>query len=92
MLKMLIRKLNFLTQIIFFFDKEFKKIIINPKFYQHLFSALFINKKRFTSIKLVQMLYYIMDIINGYYIMKFIITVNNLIGSLNLTGSVNRNT
>ena len=37
---MLIRKLNFLTQIIFFFDKEFKTIIINPKFYQHLFSAL----------------------------------------------------
>ena len=38
--KMLIRKLNFLRQIIFFFDKEFKKIIINPYFYQHLFSAL----------------------------------------------------
>ena len=40
---MLIRKLNVLTQIIFFFDKEFKKIIINPKFYQHLFSALVIS-------------------------------------------------
>ena len=39
---MLIRKLNFLTQIIFFFDKEFLKIIINPKFYQHLFLALLI--------------------------------------------------
>ena len=35
--------INFLTQIIFFFDKEFQKIIINPKFYQHLFSALLIR-------------------------------------------------
>ena len=41
--KMLIRKLKFLTQIIFFFDKEFNTIIINPKFYQHLFSALVIT-------------------------------------------------
>ena len=38
--KMLIRKLIFSTQIILFFDKEFKKIIINPYFYQHLFSSL----------------------------------------------------
>ena len=44
MLKMLIQKLNVLTQIISFFDKEFKTIIINPKFYQHLFSALLISR------------------------------------------------
>ena len=44
--KMLIRKLNFLTQIIFFFDKEFKTIIIDPKFYQHLFSALIITNMK----------------------------------------------
>ena len=43
MLKNVDTKLNFLTQIIFFFNKEFKKIIINPKFYQHLFSALLIS-------------------------------------------------
>ena len=40
MLKMLVRKLIFSTQIILFFDKEFKTIIINPYFYQHLFSSL----------------------------------------------------
>ena len=40
MLKNVDTKINFLTQIVFFFD-EFKKIIINPYFYQHLFSALF---------------------------------------------------
>ena len=37
---MLVRKLIFSTQIILFFDKEFKKFIINPYFYQHLFSSL----------------------------------------------------
>ena len=40
--KMLVWKLIFSTQIILFFDKEFKKIIINPYFYQHLFSSLII--------------------------------------------------
>ena len=42
---MLIQKLNFLTQIIFFFDKEFIKISINPYFYQHLFSALLMSMR-----------------------------------------------
>ena len=43
MLKILVRKLIFSTQIILFFDKEFKNIIINPYFYQHLFSSLLIS-------------------------------------------------
>ena len=41
--KMLVRKLSLLTQIILFFDKEFNKLIINPYFYQSLFSALVIT-------------------------------------------------
>ena len=40
MLKIVDTKIKFLKQIIFFFDKEFYKTIINPKFYQRLFSAL----------------------------------------------------
>ena len=42
MLKNVGTKINFSTQIILFFD-EFKKFIINPYFYQHLFSSLFIS-------------------------------------------------
>ena len=29
-----------------FFDKEFQKIIINPYFYQHLFSSLIIRARK----------------------------------------------
>ena len=43
--KMLVQKLMLSTQIILFFDKEFKKLIINPYFYQHLLSALLINNR-----------------------------------------------
>ena len=46
MLKNVDTKINFLIfliQIIFFFDKEFKKFIINPYFYRHLFSSLLIT-------------------------------------------------
>ena len=42
MLKNIDMKINFLTQIILFFDKEFKKIRINP-FLPNLFSTLVIN-------------------------------------------------
>ena len=40
---MLVRKLIFSTQIILFFEKEFKKFIINPYFYQHLYLSLVIT-------------------------------------------------
>ena len=44
---MLVRKLIFSMQIILFFDKEFKIIIINPYFYQHLFSTLLISHNNY---------------------------------------------
>ena len=42
MLKNVGTKINFSDANNFIFDKEFKKIIINPYFYQHLFSSLLI--------------------------------------------------
>ena len=45
MLKNVDTKINILTQIIFFFDKEFKKFIINPYFYKHLFSSLLMTNE-----------------------------------------------
>ena len=41
MLKNVDTKIKFLTQIIFFFDKEFKKIIINP-FFTNIYSQLYL--------------------------------------------------
>ena len=52
MLKNVDTKIKFFTQIIFLFNKEFKTFIINPYFYQHLFSSLIIM------IVTAQLLYY----------------------------------
>ena len=43
MLKNVGRKINVFDANNFICDMEFKKIIINPYFYQHLFSALLIT-------------------------------------------------
>ena len=40
MLKNVDTKINFVDTNNFLFDKEFNKFIINPYFYQHLFSSL----------------------------------------------------
>ena len=47
MLKNVGTKIIFSMQIILFFDKEFKKLIINPYLYQHLFSSLVMTYTHF---------------------------------------------